>query len=92
MKAEDLKKVILTGSFGGQLDIESVIQLGMIPDLSPDVVASIPNGAGMGAAIFLTDEGFALAEELAKKTQQIDLDQDSNFHKLFIDSLKLAEV
>ena len=92
LQTKDLEKVILTGSFGGQLDIESVIQLGMIPDLSPDVVASIPNGAGMGAAIFLTDEGFALAEELAKKTQQIDLDQDSNFHKLFIDSLKLAEV
>ena len=90
LKKEDLQKVILTGSFGGQLDIESVIRLGMIPDFSPDIVATIPNGAGMGAAIFLSDEGFARGEKIAKRTKQIDLDQDANFHALFVDALKLA--
>lgn len=92
LKPEDLQKVILTGSFGGQLDIEAVIQLGMIPNLSSNLVAAIPNGAGMGAAIFLSDEGFALGEEVATKTKQIDLDRNTVFSKLFIDALKLAKI
>lgn len=90
LKKEDLQKVILTGSFGGQLDIKSVIQLGMIPDFSPDIIATIPNGAGMGAAIFLSDEGFARGEKIAASTKQIDLDQDVDFQMLFVDALKLA--
>jgi len=89
LKNEDLQKVILTGSFGAQLDIESVIRLGIIPDISPDVVATIPNGAGMGAAIFLSDEGFARGVRIATSAKQIDLDRDANFHSLFIDALKL---
>ncbi|MCP4141815.1 MAG: DUF4445 domain-containing protein [Chloroflexi bacterium] len=90
LKKEDFQKVILTGSFGGQLDIESVIQLGMIPNFSSDIVATIPNGAGMGAALFLSDEGFARGEKIAASTRQIDLDLDANFHSLFIDALKLT--
>ena len=90
LKREDLQKVILTGSFGGQLDIESVIRLGMIPNFSPDIVATIPNGAGMGAALFLSDEGFARGERIAASTKQLDLDRDADFHSLFIDALKLV--
>ena len=66
LEAKDLQKIILTGSFGGQLDIDAVMELGMIPDLPPDVVAGIPNGAGMGAAIFLSDEGFERGEKIAQ--------------------------
>jgi uncharacterized 2Fe-2S/4Fe-4S cluster protein (DUF4445 family) len=83
----DLERVILTGSFGGQLDIDAVIGLGMIPEIDPDQVHSIPNGAGMGAAMFLSDSGFELGEKLAHQAQQIDLDQDANFHQIFIDAL-----
>ncbi|MBT7071943.1 MAG: DUF4445 domain-containing protein [Anaerolineae bacterium] len=90
LKKEDLQKVILTGSFGGQLDIESVIRLGMLPEFSTDVVSNIPNGAGMGAAIFLSDDGFSRGERIAASTKQIDLDQATDFHELFVASLKLA--
>jgi uncharacterized 2Fe-2S/4Fe-4S cluster protein (DUF4445 family) len=90
LKKEELQKVILTGSFGGQLDVEAVIRLGMLPDFSPGIVATIPNGAGMGAAIFLTDEGFARGKRIAADAKQIDLDRIANFHKLFVDALKLA--
>lgn len=87
MSPGDLERVILTGSFGGQLDVESVIGLGMIPAVHPDIVQSIPNGAGMGAAIFLLDDGFALGEKLAQESKQIDLDRDADFHHTFIDAL-----
>jgi uncharacterized 2Fe-2S/4Fe-4S cluster protein (DUF4445 family) len=87
MEPKDLDRIILTGSFGGQLDVDAVIGLGMIPDVSHENVQSIPNGAGMGAAMFLSDEGFALGEKLARESRQIDLDQDADFHHIFIDAL-----
>jgi len=87
MAPKDLDRVILTGSFGGQLDAEAVIGLGMIPNVKPEKVHAIPNGAGMGAAMFLSDEGFALGKKLASKSQQVDLDQNADFHHIFIDAL-----
>ncbi len=89
LETKEIQKVILTGSFGGQLDIEAATRLGMIPDLPLDIVTTLPNGAGMGAAIFLLDDGFALGERLAARAEQIDLDQASNFHALFIEALRL---
>jgi len=87
MEPNDLQRVILTGSFGGQLDVNAVIGLGMIPNVHPEKVQSIPNGAGMGAAMFLSDDGFDLGEKLARKSEQIDLDRDADFHHIFIDAL-----
>ena len=86
----DLQKVILTGSFGGQVDIDAIINIGMIPPVRREVVETAANGAGFGAAIFLSDEGFSLGEKLATETKQIDLDLDANFNMLYIEGMALA--
>ena len=83
LTAHDLERVILIGSFGGQLDVDAVIGLGMIPNVSSEKMRSIPNGAAM----FLSDDGFALGEKLARESKQIDLDQNVDFHHIFIDAL-----
>jgi len=41
----------------------------------------------MGAAMFLSDEGFALVENLVQKSKQIDLDRDTDFNLILIDAL-----
>ncbi len=87
LKPDDLHKMILTGSFGGQVDIDAVTALGMIPNVAPKVVETTANGAGFGAAMFLTDEGFALGERLAAKAQQIDLDQNEGFINLYVEAM-----
>jgi uncharacterized 2Fe-2S/4Fe-4S cluster protein (DUF4445 family) len=87
---QDLKRVILTGSFGGQVDIDAVIALGMIPQVDRKVVETIANGAGFGAAMFLTEEGFDLGERLARIAEQIDLDQDQDFIQRYINSMELS--
>ena len=84
----DLKQVILTGSFGGQLNIDSVLALGMLPSISRKRIENIPNGAGFGAAQFLSDEGLELGEQLAKFAEQIDLDQAAEFREVFVESLQ----
>jgi uncharacterized 2Fe-2S/4Fe-4S cluster protein (DUF4445 family) len=89
LKPEDLERVILTGSFGGQIDIDSAIELGMIPPVDPARVETIANGAGLGAAMFLSDEGFALGEELARRAGQVDLDQDPLFISRYVGAMAL---
>lgn len=86
----DLQRVILTGSFGAQLDIEAVLGVGMLPPVRREVVETIPNGAGLGAAMFLSDEGFAWAERLAARAEQINLDQDADFMQHYIQAMALA--
>jgi len=90
LSPRDLQRVILTGSFGGQLDIEAVIALGMIPPVDQKVVETIANGAGFGAAMFLSDEGFDIGERLAQMAEQIDLDQDQDFIHRYINSMQLS--
>jgi uncharacterized 2Fe-2S/4Fe-4S cluster protein (DUF4445 family) len=86
----DLERVILTGSFGGQVDIEAVLALGMIPPVRPEVVKTIANGAGFGAAMFLSDEGFAFGEALAARAEQVDLDLDPDFNMRYVSAMTLA--
>ena len=86
----DLERVILTGSFGGQLDIDATLALGLLPPVRREVVQTIPNGAGLGAALFLSDPGFALGEALAAHARQVDLDLDPEFHMRYIDALAFS--
>jgi uncharacterized 2Fe-2S/4Fe-4S cluster protein (DUF4445 family) len=91
LQPDDLDRLILTGSFGGQVDIEAVLGLGMVPPVPVNAIETIANGAGLGAAIMLTDEGFAHGEMMAEKTEQIDLDLDKNFFHRFINGMSLEQ-
>jgi len=87
---DDLHKVILTGSFGGQVDVDAILDIGMIPPVGKEVVETAANGAGFGAAMFLSDKGFAQGEKLAAHAKQIDLDTDANFNMLFMEGMYLV--
>lgn len=89
LQPSDLERVILTGSFGGQIDVNAVLALGMIPPVRQEAVQTIANGAGFGAAMFLSEEGFALGEALAAKAEQVDLDLDPDFNMRFVESMAL---
>ncbi len=86
----DMRQVILTGSFGGQVEIDAVLSLGMIPPFSRETVETIANGAGFGAAKFLFDDGFARGEALAEQAQQVDLDLEPNFMQRYVDAMALT--
>jgi uncharacterized 2Fe-2S/4Fe-4S cluster protein (DUF4445 family) len=90
LEASDLRRVTLTGSFGAQLDIEAVLGVGMLPPVRREVVETIPNGAGLGAAMFLSDEGFALGERLAARAEQINLEQDAGFMHQYVQAMALG--
>ena len=89
LEAKDLQRLILTGSFGSQLNVEAVVGLGMIPPVDTGTVEPLANGAGLGAALFLEDDEFARGEQIAAHAEQIDLDQDTDFISLYISSMEL---
>ena len=90
LRPEDLERVLLTGSFGGQVDIDAVLSLGMIPPVRREAVATVANGAGYGAAMFLSPEGFAFSEELAARVEQVDLDLDPDFNLRYVSAMSLS--
>jgi uncharacterized 2Fe-2S/4Fe-4S cluster protein (DUF4445 family) len=90
LQPADLQRMILTGSFGSQLDVQAVLSLGMIPPVPFEAIETSPNGAGFGAALMLDDAEFARGERIAAAAEQVDLDADPNFDRRFIRSLALT--
>ncbi|HEY72178.1 MAG: hypothetical protein DRJ03_12115 [Chloroflexi bacterium] len=70
LEGSDLQRMILTGSFGSQLNVEAVVGLGMIPTVYLEVVETSANGAGFGAVLFLDDDEFARGERIAAMAEQ----------------------
>ncbi|MDF1499898.1 MAG: ASKHA domain-containing protein [Anaerolineales bacterium] len=90
LEPSDLKRFILTGSFGGQVDVEAAVGIGMLPQVPHEIVENIANGAGFGAAIFLSDEGFARGEAIAQQAKQVDLDLAPEFNTRYVNSMALG--
>jgi DNA-binding GntR family transcriptional regulator/uncharacterized 2Fe-2S/4Fe-4S cluster protein (DUF4445 family) len=86
----DLQRMILTGSFGSQLNRKAIAALGMIPPVPPAAIETSANGAGLGAAMMLDDNEFARAERIAAAAVQVDLDMDPGFDRRYVRSLGLT--
>ena len=67
-----------------------MLGIGMLPPVRREAVATIANGAGFGAAQFLSNEGFARAIRIAEQAEQVDLDLDPNFIQRYVDAMALA--
>jgi uncharacterized 2Fe-2S/4Fe-4S cluster protein (DUF4445 family) len=91
LRPDKIRRFILTGSFGGRVPVDDAIELGIIPPVPRDAVHSIPNGAGMGAALMLDEENFERAVALSKKAEHIELNMDREFMDRFIESMKLSK-
>lgn len=89
LSASDLQRVILTGSFGSQLNVRAVVGLGMIPGVDPARIETSANGAGLGAALFLDEKEFERGERIAASAEQIDLDSDADFNRRYVGSMNL---
>ncbi len=85
---DDINGVLLAGAFGANLSVESIIGIGMLPNIKPELVAAVGNAAGMGALLALTSrEMRERAGELAGMSQHIELSASKEFHDKFVKSL-----
>jgi len=88
LTADDVKQVLLAGSFGSYLSPKSAIRIGLVPDVPVSRVVAAGNVAGEGAKMALLSvreraAGLALLEEV----RYVELSDRPDFNDRFIDQL-----
>jgi len=85
---EDVKQVLLAGSFGSYLSPKSAIRIGLVPDIGTRRIIAAGNVAGEGAKMALLsvrDRAAALA--LLEEVTYVELSDRPDFNDRFIDLL-----
>ncbi|TVZ01691.1 DUF4445 domain-containing protein [Trebonia kvetii] len=88
LTTEDVKQVLLAGSFGSYLSAKSAIRIGLVPDVGPRRIVAAGNVAGEGAKMALLsvrDRAAALA--LLEEVRYVELSDRPDFNDRFIDQL-----
>jgi len=90
IRPEELSKIVIAGAFGTYIRLESVIRIGMLPNLPLDRFMQVGNAAGMGAKQALVSaKHLRLAKEIARKVIYIELTTHPDFQKRFLNSMFL---
>lgn len=89
----NLKCIYIGGGFGNYMNIESSLQIGMIPLELKDKIKSIGNCAGSGAKMYLLSKDYRnLVIDKIKKAKYIELSNKNEFQDYFIDGMKFKRV
>jgi uncharacterized 2Fe-2S/4Fe-4S cluster protein (DUF4445 family) len=88
--AELVEDFIIAGAFGTYINIPSAIQIGMFPSLPLNRFQQVGNAAGAGARqILLSMKLRHLAEDIARRSNYVELSNYPNFTDIFSKSLFL---
>jgi len=80
LSAEDVDKIVIAGAFGTYVDVGSAVTVGMVPPLPLSRFVQVGNAAAIGAKLALiSTEQRALAEEIARQVEYIELTNDRRF-------------
>jgi len=75
-----IERVVITGSFGNYIDIQSAIFIGLLPDMDPSRICFIKNGSLLGARLATYSAGLMTeAEKTARSMTNIELSEDPSF-------------
>jgi len=81
---DDIDIIYLAGGFGNYINIESAVNIGLLPDIGCHKFKPIGNASLEGASIVLLDEGKRKeAEEFVKIIEHCRLESDSEFLSYF---------
>ena len=88
LAASDLDGVLLAGAFGSYIDKLSALEIGLLPDVSPEKIASVGNAAGAGASMALMSAAARKkAEVLAAEVKHIELSANPQFQEKYIEAM-----
>ncbi len=80
----DIDEVVISGTFGSYLDIQSGIDIGMIPRIDAEKYIQVGNAAGTGARIMLLSlEKRKKAEWLTRLANHVNLASEKDFNSIF---------
>jgi len=84
----DIKKVYLAGAFASRLNIESALNIGLLPGILKERIEIIGNAAGAGAAeALLSGNVLDGLEELRDRIKYIELSSCPDFSDIYINNL-----
>lgn len=88
--APDVKRIIIAGTFGNYIDVNSAVRIGMFPHLPLRRFSQVGNAAGAGACLVLVS---ALArkkmEDMARRVNYLELAGRPDFMELYVEALKI---
>jgi uncharacterized 2Fe-2S/4Fe-4S cluster protein (DUF4445 family) len=88
---EDIEQVIMAGAFGTYIDVNSAIDLGMLPVLPVERFKQVGNAAGLGARqTLLSVKKRDMEKEIASHMRYIELAGTPSFNKIFIQAQYLG--
>ena len=84
-KYEDIKKLVLAGSFGSSINMENAARIGLVPEKLLPVSATAGNSSLTGATLYALDTGFgARLKKVAEEADTVDLAQAPGFGTRYI--------
>ena len=89
----ELDSVILSGTFATYLKANNILNIGLVPDISPDKIKSVGNAAHVGAIrALLNYQELTKAKELYLKIRHVELGGNSTFSSYFMNSMYLERL
>ncbi len=91
VKPAQVSNVFIAGAFGNHARGQDVVDLGIIPGISPEKIVFIGNAALTGAeAVLRSKEAREKAERIAKKIEYIEIADRPEFQDNFVEGLNFA--
>jgi uncharacterized 2Fe-2S/4Fe-4S cluster protein (DUF4445 family) len=85
---EDIKEVVVAGAFGTYLNLDSALDIGLLPRLPNAQYTQVGNAAGVGAKMaLLSHKERVRAQQIAKSTGYVELTVYPGFQRRFASSI-----
>lgn len=92
LSTADIDALYLAGGFGFHMDVENVVQCGLLPGFRPEQIRLVGNTSLAGAYLALLDSGvLAEMKRASKRLETIELNLEPDFESQYIDQLCLPE-
>jgi len=89
---DEVDRLLLAGAFGNYVRAETVIRIGLLPNVSPSKVEFIGNAAGTGARMVLAGRACReAAEQIARRTEYFELAGRPDFQMEFAAAMMFPE-
>jgi uncharacterized 2Fe-2S/4Fe-4S cluster protein (DUF4445 family) len=93
ISCSDVENVYIGGGFGNYMNIESALEIGMLPSSFAGRIKSIGNCAGTGARMYLLSKKLRKeTAEAVERTSYVELSKRDDFQDYFIDSMMLDRI
>lgn len=85
-----ISRIVIAGGFGNYLNVHDSVEIGLLPDISPEKYEFIGNASVKGARLaLLSQKAWREADEVARKMTYIELSVGTTFMDEFVSALFL---